>query len=78
MRTIPFNIGLRTIKTAIAVSLSLIGTVIIAKLVGAILPILAKKLKFDPAVMASPVITTVVDTFSIIIYFNIASAILHI
>ena len=68
----------KDLPLAIAVSLSLIGTVIIAKLVGAILPILAKKLKFDPAVMASPVITTVVDTFSIIIYFNIASAILHI
>ena len=68
----------KDLPLSIAVSLSLIGTVIIAKLVGAILPILAKKLKFDPAVMASPVITTVVDTFSIIIYFNIASAILHI
>ena len=42
------------------------------------LPILAKRLKFDPAVMASPFITTLVDATSLIIYFNIASLILHI
>ncbi len=49
------------------------GTVIMAKLVGCILPLLAKKVNLDPAIMASPLITTLVDTFSILIYFNIAT-----
>ena len=62
-------------KLALVVSLSLIGTVIIAKMVGCTLPILAKKFKLDPAIMAAPIITTIVDTFSIVIYFNIATLI---
>ena len=53
-------------------------TVIIAKMIGATLPILAKKLKFDPAVMASPFITTIVDACSLLIYFKIASLMLGI
>ena len=48
----------------------------VAKLVGASLPILAKRLGFDPAVMASPFITTIVDVLSLLIYFSIASALL--
>lgn len=63
------------LKLALVVSLSLIGTIVIAKVVGGILPILAKKCKLDPAIMAAPIITTIVDTFSIIIYFNIATLI---
>ena len=47
-----------------------------AKLVGCSLPILAEKLGFDPAVMASPFITTIVDVLSLLIYFSIASALL--
>ena len=58
---------------AIVIACSLIGTVIMAKLVGCILPLLAKKVNLDPAIMASPLITTLVDTFSILIYFNIAT-----
>lgn len=58
------------------VSLTLLATVIVAKVVGCSLPILAKKVGFDPAVMASPLITTVVDAVSLLIYFAIASAIL--
>lgn len=58
---------------AIVVGLSLMFTVIIAKIVGCMLPLLAKKLKLDPAIMAAPLITTIVDTFSIIIYFSIAT-----
>ncbi|NLN06028.1 MAG: magnesium transporter [Firmicutes bacterium] len=58
------------------VSLTLIFTVITAKLVGSSLPILAKQLKIDPAIMASPLITTIVDTISLIIYFSLASRIL--
>lgn len=62
----------------IIVCLALFFTVIVAKLLGCILPIGAKKIGFDPAVMASPLITTLVDAFSLIIYFGIASAILGI
>jgi magnesium transporter len=57
---------------------TLIITVIIAKLIGSVLPILANKLGFDPAVMASPFITTLVDATSLVIYFKIATLILNI
>ena len=60
------------------VCVTLALTVVFAKIVGCIMPILAKKLGFDPAVMASPFITTVVDAFSLIIYFAVASFILGI
>ena len=56
---------------AVVIACSLMGTVIMAKLVGCTLPLLAKKVNLDPAIMASPLITTLVDTFSILIYFNI-------
>ncbi len=58
------------------VSTTLIATVFTAKLVGCSLPVLAKRIGFDPAVMASPFITTVVDAISLTIYFLIASAVL--
>lgn len=58
---------------AVVIACSLVGTVIMAKLVGCVLPLLAKKVNLDPAIMASPLITTLVDTFSILIYFNIAT-----
>ena len=48
-----------------------------SKLIGSLLPLLAKKLKVDPAIMAAPVITTLVDAGSLMIYFVIARAILH-
>lgn len=51
---------------------SLFFTVIIAKVVGGILPIIAKKLKLDPAIMASPLITTIVDAFALTVYFGLA------
>ena len=57
--------------------LSLIGAVIIAKLLGCILPMTAKKLKLDPAIMASPIITTIVDACSVFLYFNIAVHVLN-
>lgn len=60
-------------ELAVVIACSLMGTVIMAKLVGCILPLLAKKVNLDPAIMASPLITTLVDTFSILIYFNIAT-----
>lgn len=58
---------------SLTVCLTLIVTVIVAKLVGCSLPILAKRLGFDPAVMASPFITTIIDALSLLMYFQIAS-----
>lgn len=60
---------------AIVVGLSLMCTVILAKIIGCMLPLAAKKLRLDPAIMAAPLITTIVDTCSIIIYFGIATKI---
>ena len=65
------------LKISIVVALTLICTVIIAKLLGCTMPMLAKKLKLDPAIMASPLITTMVDACSVFIFFNIATAVLH-
>lgn len=65
------------IKIAFVVALTLVFTVIIAKLLGCTMPMLAKKLKLDPAIMASPLITTMVDACSVFIFFNIATLILH-
>ena len=67
-----------SISVALVVCISLFFTIIIAKLVGCTLPILAKKIGFDPAVMASPFITTIVDALCLIIYFKMASIILGI
>ena len=61
---------------ALVVALTLLAAIIVAKLVGCSLPILAKRLKFDPAVMASPFITTIIDAVTLILYFAIASALL--
>lgn len=69
------NVGL---KIAAVVCLTLVVTIIIAKLIGSLLPILANKIGFDPAVMASPFITTLVDATSLIIYFRFASLLLGI
>ncbi len=63
---------------AFVVSGALLGTVLLAKVIGSSLPILAKKLGFDPTVMASPIITTIVDAVSLVIYFKIATSVLHI
>lgn len=63
---------------ATTVSISLYATVIMAKTLGGILPMIAKKLKLDPAIMAAPLITTVVDACSLMVYFSIARFLLHI
>ncbi|MDY6071735.1 MAG: magnesium transporter [Bacilli bacterium] len=65
-----------TTSVALVVCLTLIITVMIAKIIGCSLPILAKKIGFDPAVMASPFITTIVDAISLIVYFQIATHLL--
>lgn len=59
------------VLTAVLVSITLFLTITIAKLVGCVMPLLAKRVGFDPAVMASPFITTIVDALSLIIYFQI-------
>jgi magnesium transporter len=64
------------LSVALVVNITLFFTVIIAKMVGSTLPILAKKIGFDPAVMASPFITTIVDAISLLVYFMIANMIL--
>ena len=56
----------------ITISITIVFVVIVAKLVGCTLPIVAKKLGFDPAVMASPLVTTILDALSLVIYFSIA------
>ena len=63
---------------ALTVVLALFATVFLAKVIGGMLPILAKKLKLDPAIMAAPLITTIVDAVSLVIYFQIAVELLHI
>ena len=67
-----------TIPVSLVVCLALAVTVVIAKVVGCSLPLLAKRLGFDPAVMASPFITTTVDALSLLVYFLFAKAVLHV
>ena len=67
-----------TVWVAAVICLTLVCTVFAAKLVGCTLPIIAKRMGFDPAVMASPFITTIVDAISLLIYFRFATALLHI
>lgn len=66
------------VYVALVVALTLLFTIVIAKLIGCTLPLLAKKLGFDPAVMASPFITTIVDALALLLYFVVASAMLGI
>ena len=65
-----------TVMTAFVVCLTMAVTVLVAKVVGCTLPLFAKKLGFDPAVMASPFITTIVDALSLLVYFGIANTLL--
>lgn len=67
-----------TVPVALVVCVTLVATLIVAKLVGSALPILAKKVGVDPAVVASPIITTILDILSLVIYFRVATMILHI
>ena len=66
-----------SVPVAAVVCLTLLIVVLIAKLVGCCLPMLASKAGFDPAVMASPMITTIVDALSLLVYFNMATRLLH-
>ena len=64
------------INVAFVVALTILAIVVIAKAIGSLLPIIAEKLGADPAIMASPLITTIVDSLGLIVYFNIAQMIL--
>ena len=66
------------VMVALTVCLTLVFTIIVAKIIGCTLPMIAKKLKLDPAVMASPFITTIVDACSLLVYFYMAKLILGI
>ena len=68
--------GAGQMELALVVGLTLVLVAMLAKSLGCILPMLAKKLKLDPAIMASPLITTIVDTCSVLVYFNLAVIIL--
>ena len=63
---------------SLTVCVSLFFTIVLAKVVGGILPIISKKLNLDPAIMASPLITTIVDAFALIVYFMLARTLLGI
>jgi magnesium transporter len=65
-------------EIALTVTITLFFTVVLAKVIGGILPLLAQKLKLDPAIMASPLITTIVDAVTLVIYFYIAIALIGI
>ncbi len=67
-----------SLEISAVISLTLVIAVMCAKVIGCALPMLAKKIKLDPAVMASPFITTIVDTLTLIVYFQIASYLLGI
>ena len=66
------------LETSLVVAISMFLTVIMAKVIGGVLPLVAKSLKIDPAIMASPLITTIVDTAALIIFFKLSVVFLHI
>ena len=66
-----------SVAISLVVNLTLLFAIMIAKCVGSTLPMVAQKLKLDPAVMASPLVTTIVDALSLLTYFSIATRILH-
>ena len=70
-----FIMNHRDVKLCLTITLSLFCTVIMAKTIGSILPIFAKRLKIDPAIMSAPLLTTIVDALSLIIYFTIAKTV---
>jgi len=66
------------LMVSLVISVTLVIAIMCAKVIGCALPMIAKKIKLDPAVMASPFITTIVDTLTLLVYFQIASMILKI
>ena len=74
--TVRIMIQYQNIQLAIVLGITLIATVVVSKIIGCTLPLLAKRLKLDPAIMAAPLITTVVDVCSILVYFQVATHIM--
>lgn len=68
----------KDLQLGLVVGLTLIVTIMISKSLGSMLPLICKKLKLDPAIMAAPLISTMLDTCSVLVFFNIAVAIMHI
>jgi magnesium transporter len=66
-----------SMSVAAVVCITLVVVVFTAKIIGSTLPILAKRIGFDPAVMASPFITTIVDAIALLVYFNIAKLLIE-
>jgi magnesium transporter len=65
------------IMLSAAIGITMMAVVVIAKSVGCTLPLVAKKLGLDPAIMAAPLISTILDTCTILVYFNIVTTIFH-
>lgn len=72
IRILAFN---RDVMLGLTVSAAMLFTIVVAKLVGCTLPILARRIKLDPAIMAAPIITTIVDALSLVVYFKLATVI---
>ena len=66
------------LSVALTVSMTLVVVVVMSKVIGGILPIFAKKVNLDPALMAGPLITTIVDALSLMVYFSVAAWLLNI
>jgi magnesium transporter len=71
-----FIMNSQDLMLCLTITLSLFCTVLMAKTIGSVLPIFAKRLKIDPAIMSAPLLTTIVDALSLIIYFSMAKVIL--
>ena len=67
-----------SLQVNLTVSITLLLTIVLSKIIGGILPLIAEKIKIDPTIMAGPLITTIVDTFVLLVYFEVASLLLSI
>ena len=63
---------------AVAIGITMVAVVVMAKTIGCVLPLVAKKIGLDPAIMAAPLITTILDTCTILVYFRIVTTFFHI
>ncbi|NLK36040.1 MAG: magnesium transporter, partial [Gracilibacteraceae bacterium] len=73
-----YYIGGNSLTVSVVVSVTLVITIMTAKVIGGVLPLLAKAINIDPAIMASPLISTIVDALTLLSYFKIAEAIMKI
>jgi magnesium transporter len=73
---IDLHMEIASLPVALVISITLVATVVMAKVIGSMLPMAVKKIGLDPAVMANPFVTTIVDALSLVLYFEIASALL--